>query len=213
MNRAGRVLTRIVSMFTLLVLTGCAFGTKMSFQNTSLAIPSARGDVAVAVWDSRPVVISGDKSPQWVGLQRSGFGIPYGVHTSSGQPLRKEFASSINTSLSRAGSVTTTVEIPDKTPNESSVQRLLPTTGKVVLLQIAQWKTDTTTDIHFDYDLQVSVLKNGKTIATERAQGNEKLAGSFWNPIGASERVAVAKQKEKLESLFARPTIAQALAQ
>jgi len=37
--------------------------------------------------------------------------------------------------------------------------------------------------------------------------------GSFWNPIGASERVAVAKQKEKLEALFSMQSIQKAFAE
>ena len=71
----------------ILVANGCAFGSKMSFDKTSLAVPAINSSVSVGVWDARPYVLSGEKSPQWVGLQRSGFGIPYGVHTHSGAPL------------------------------------------------------------------------------------------------------------------------------
>ena len=194
-----------------LVLGGCAFGSKMSFNKTEVIVPPVSEEVVVAVWDARPYVLSGDKTPQWVGLQRAGFGIPYGVHTSSGAPLRKEFSDAVVSSFTKAGSVARGVDVPDRTPDAASVARFVPSTGKTVLLEVAQWKTDTMVDVNFAYDLRLSVWNNGKQIAEERIKGDEKLDGSTWNPIGASERVAVAKQKEKLDQLFAKPAVRSAL--
>jgi hypothetical protein len=82
----------------------------------------------------------------------------------------------------------------------------------VILLELYDWKTDTLTDINFDFDLRLSVLNNGKVITSETTKGNEKLDGSFWNPIGSSERVAVAKQREKLDALFSLQSIKSAVA-
>lgn len=199
--------------FVLLVayLSGCAFGTKMSYDKTALAVPPVRGEVAVGVWDARPYVLSGEKSPQWVGLQRSGFAIPYGVHTQSGAPLRSEFAQAIVNSFSRSGVAARTVEIPDRMMNVAAVEKLMPSTGTGILLEIANWKTDAMTDIHFAYDMTLKVFNNGVKVAEERVNGNEKLDGSFWNPIGKSERVAVAKQKEKLDQLFASSRVRAAV--
>jgi hypothetical protein len=192
-------------------LSGCAFGTKMSYDKTALAVPRAQGDVAVGVWDARPYVLSGEKSPQWVGLQRSGFAIPYGVHTQSGAPLRKEFAQTIVSSFNRSGVAATTIDIPDQIANRGAVERLLPATGTSILLEITNWKTDVLADVHFAYDMTLRVFNNGVKVAEERVNGDEKLRGSFWNPIGASERVAVAKQKEKLDQLFGSSRVRAAL--
>ncbi len=198
-------------VFLVAFLSGCAFGTKMSYDKTALAVPPARGDVAVGVWDARPYVLSGEKSPQWVGLQRSGFGIPYGVHTQSGAPLRREFSQAIVNSFSHSGVAARAIDIPDKLSNVEAVERLMPSTGTAILLQIANWKTDSMTDVHFAYDMTLKVFNNGVKIAEERVNGDEKLDGSFWNPIGKSERVAVAKQKEKLDQLFSSSRVRAAV--
>lgn len=195
-----------------LIVTGCAFGSKMSFDKTRLALPPSKGQVVVAVWDARPYVLTGEKSSKWVGLQRSGFGIPYGVHTASGQPLSNEFAQSIVASFNSSGTNAHSINLPPTVADRAAVIKDLPTVGKVVLLEISQWKTDTMADVNFDYALKLSVLNNGKVSVTEQLEGNEKLAGSAWNPVGKSERLAVQKQKEKLEQLFASSTIAKALA-
>lgn len=203
---------RLTGLFLLVAyLSGCAFGTKMSYDKTALAVPPIRGEVAVGVWDARPYVLSGEKSPQWVGLQRSGFAIPYGVHTQSGAPLRSEFAQAIVNSFSRSGVAARTIDIPDRMMNADAVERLMPSTGTGILLQIANWKTDALTDIHFAYDMTLKVFNNGAKVTEERVNGNEKLDGSFWNPIGKSERVAVAKQKEKLDQLFASSRVRAAV--
>jgi hypothetical protein len=59
--------------------------------------------------------------------------------------------------------------------------------------------------------MTLRVFNNGVKVAEERVNGDEKLRGSFWNPIGASERVAVAKQKEKLDQLFGSSRVRAAL--
>jgi hypothetical protein len=184
----------------------------MSFDKTTLAVPPSNGDIAVAVWDARPYVLAGEKSPEWVGLQRSGWGIPYGVHTQSNTPLSQEFAQSILNSFRQSGVTTNSVAIPNRTPSEEAVTKILPSRGKVALLEISEWKTDTLSDINFSYDLNLKVWNNGILVANERTHGEEKLKGSMWNPIGASERVAVAKQKEKLDQLFSSASVRNALA-
>lgn len=193
------------------VFSGCAFGSKMSFDKTILAIPPSSGEIAVAVWDARPYVLSGEKSPEWVGLQRSGWGIPYGVHTQSNTPLSQEFAQSIINSFRQSGATPNSIAIPNRTASAEAVTQILPNRGKVALLEISEWKTDTLSDINFAYDLKLKLVSNGALVAEERVYGNEKLKGSMWNPIGASERVAVAKQKEKLDQLFSSALIRNAL--
>ena len=206
------IIYRALPVLLLMTLTACAFGSKMSFDNTPLALPTTTQPIEVAVLDARPYVLTGEKSPSWVGLQRSGFGIPYGVHTKSGTPLATEFAKSISGSFTKNGAPATVTNLPPSAKERSAVVSSLPSSGRSVLLEIRNWRTDTLADVNFDFDLTLSVLKNGKTIATESLSGTEKLDGSMWNPIGASERVAVAKQKEKLDALFASQGIRAALA-
>ncbi|MFN4894409.1 MAG: hypothetical protein ACK5GN_14195 [Pseudomonadota bacterium] len=183
----------------------------MAFDKTVVAVPPASEAVSVAVWDARPYVLSGEKSPEWVGLQRSGWGIPFGVHTSSGAPLRKEFSQSIVSSFSKAGFSARDIDVPDKISDAVTVEKLASDRGKVIILEIFEWKTDTMVDVNFSYDLAVKVLNSGVKVAEERIKGDEKLDGSSWNPVSASERVATAKQKERLDDLFATQAIRDAI--
>lgn len=183
----------------------------MSFENTPLTLPTTSEQVQVAVWDARPYVLSGDKTPSWVGLQRSGWGIPYGVHTQSGAPLASEFAKAISGGFAKNGVASSIITLPSTANDKATVLASLPSNGKVLLLELNDWKTDTLTDINFNYDLRLNVLSNGKVVTSENTKGNEKLDGSFWNPIGSSERVAVGKQKEKLDALFSLQSVTNAL--
>ena len=194
-----------------LPFSGCAFGSKMSFDATEVVVPSVSSPMSVLVWDARPYVLSGEKSPEWVGLQRAGFGIPYGVHTDSGAPLGNEFARTIASSFEKKGTTVRVVEVTPRTPTLDVVEKMVPTEGKAVLLTIREWKTDTMTDVNLHYDLTLDIFGKGSKLASKRLEKHEQLDGSVWNPVGASERVAVKKQKEKLDELFGAPEVVGAL--
>ena len=71
---------------------GCAVGNTHAY-STILANPTLAGTSAVnvATHDRRDSVQSGEKSPDFVGLQRGGFGNPFNVKTTGGRPLADEF--------------------------------------------------------------------------------------------------------------------------
>src|SRR5437763_1752035 len=98
-----------------LVMNGCVVGRKHAYHNGSPRM-TARGPMSVAlvVQDQRAPVLSGAKGPDFVGFQRSGFGIPYDVTTASGRPLADDFATSIRHGLQRAGYRVTAVPVSDR---------------------------------------------------------------------------------------------------
>src|SRR5690242_3178272 len=51
-----------------------------------------QGSLAIAVLDSRPDVVSGDRKETFIGLTRSLYGIPYPVQTPSKKPFATELA-------------------------------------------------------------------------------------------------------------------------
>lgn len=211
-----RITPQIVfSFFCLFLLGGCAFGTNMSLEKTplSLAAPATK-EFAVAVWDRRPYVLSGDKTPEWIGLQRGGYGNPFGVHTHSGKPLAEDFATAISNNYRLLGIQIQTISIPPRSADREDVLGLLrQQPAKILLLTVNEWKSDTLVNVNFHFGLVAEVVdpRSGKTLATKELSGHEALDGSFWNPVGASERVTIAKQKEKLEQLLNSAEISQAL--
>ena len=63
-----------------LLIAGCAAGNQYDYSGSDLALPiTGSGDIGVAVLDVRPYVLNGDKKPDFVGLQRGGFGNPFDV--------------------------------------------------------------------------------------------------------------------------------------
>ncbi|MDZ4786430.1 MAG: hypothetical protein SGJ02_10180 [bacterium] len=197
-------------------LTGCVIGTKMKFSDTSLQVPTTKGMILVGALDRRPYVISGEKSPKWVGLQRSGFGIPYGVHTSSGLPLATEFRDGLqrNFNSSKSVNINSNSNFVEQLKSLMAKETALGESNtKGLLLVINQWKTDVMNNVNLYYDLELIALdKNGNVGGRAQLASNEKLKGSFWNPVAASERVAKEKLKAVLDKLLMSPEIARALA-
>lgn len=195
------------------LLSSCAFGTKMNLAETQLNLsPNKLDTFSVVVWDARPYVLSGEKSPEWIGLQRSGWGIPYGVHTSSGATLAQDFSRLIGSNFSRAGvSINSNIAaVPGTKSREQALTSI--ESGKKLLVTINQWKSDTMADVSFEHDILCEVIsKDGKTLVAEKSFAKEVLEGGFWNPIAASEKSVVAKQKLIMEDLLNRASIVEAL--
>lgn len=70
------------------VSSGCAVGNRYAY-HTVVVDPSisGRSRVSVATHDQRAYVVSGNKDPQFVGVQRGGFGNPFDVRTMMVAPL------------------------------------------------------------------------------------------------------------------------------
>ncbi len=93
-----------------LFLAGCAFGNKHAYHNVDANISAAgTTKVAVATHDQRNYVKNGDKQPDFVGLQRGGFGNPFDITTASGNALAQDVTETICRSLASKGFHTTPV--------------------------------------------------------------------------------------------------------
>ena len=208
---------RISLIFLLMSLSSCAIGTKMSFNQTTLNSPQVSDAVPLTVVtrDARSYVLSGDKTPQWVGLQRSGYGIPYGVHTSSGKSLAQEFSESIFKSFKQRSASVGMLVLPVDNKTREQVNEYLRrnvTDGKILLLEINDWKSDTMSNISFSYDLTMTVLdKNLSTLGLASSKADKKLPGSFLSPVGESERVVTREQISILNELLNSSQVVSAL--
>jgi hypothetical protein len=144
--------------------------------------------VAVGVQDKRSYVVTNDKTPNFVGLQRGGYGNPFDVTTASGQPLASDFARSIVSGLEIRKIAAHTVAIPPGTTRKVAIQSLVGKGAKrSLLVTLIEWKSDTMVNLALYYDLSAEVLDTGgKVVAQSARQGREAIAGSFWNAPAAA---------------------------
>lgn len=195
-----------------LLVTGCAVGRKISYHETQPVLSvSGTSQIAVAAQDNRPYVKNGEKTNNYVGNFRGGFGNPWDVTTASGQPLAEDMSSVICASFRKQGFSCKTVTVG---PNESNVAVKLEKehADKLLLLTINQWYSSTYQNTGLEYDLNLNVMNgSGRTLAEKKLQGDDNLGGSAWNPPAHAVEAVPQAYKSKLELLLNDPAVAKAL--
>lgn len=152
-----------------LVLGACTFGNQTDYQNQTPVFQAATGNaVALATHDQRPYVLSGKNSATYTGVTRSVLGVPYGVHTQSGQPLADDFSTSIASGLVERNIQVTVVSIPAKDSREQAIKALLDQ-GKprALLMSIDEWETDQLVNMSVKFAIRADVFdSSGAELAT-----------------------------------------------
>ncbi len=184
------------------LITGCAAGNQYDYKNQSIAFSTeTQQKVGVAVVDERSYVVLGEKTANFVGLQRAGFGNPFDVTTKSNGPLADSFAYAIveglkkrnvNASVLKSSSAQEAV----KALNSIDASRLL-------LIHLTEWKTDTYASMKLLYDVKASVSDpKFKELAENKLVGTKNLGSSDNFHVGFSEVIG---------NLINDPKIIQAL--
>jgi hypothetical protein len=194
-----------------LAASGCAVGNKHNYTMApELGVQGARS-VAVGAQDARPYVLSKEKTPDFVGLQRGGFGNPFDVTTESGRPLADDVAGAIAASLARRGFKATAVAVA---PAGADTRQLASQAGaeRVALVSILEWKSDTYQNTALLYELVLRVFDaNGTELANHRVSGRDNLGGSAWNPPAHAKGAVPEAYRRKLEELFSAPAVRDSL--
>lgn len=207
---------RALACAGMLALAGCAIGNTHQYAVTNMALPVqgvASTQIAVGVQDQRPYVVSGNKAPSFVGLQRGGFGNPFDVNTSSGRPLAEDMRLSITGALQRVGATVMPVTVATRA-DAATARRALAATGaaRSLLLSISEWKADTLANTALYFDLRLEVLdRAGQTIGQAELRGRDNLGGSALNPPAHANAAVPAAYQRKIEELFAAPSVQAAL--
>lgn len=202
------IATRLIAVvLAAYALTACAVGNTYDYRTTppNLTASSARS-LTVGVLDQRSYVLSNNKSPSFVGLQRAGFGNPWNVNTVSRGPLADEFASII-----ADGFKAKSTPLPVRTPEGDALGRLKATgTDRLLLVTIFEWKTDTYVNVALHYDLLAKIYDlSGRKLGENRIKGRDNLG-----PVTLPSQVgplAAAAAKRKFEQLLNAPTLQQSL--
>ncbi|MDR3418785.1 MAG: hypothetical protein P4L83_21635 [Nevskia sp.] len=198
-----------------LALSACAIGNRYDYSDASgtLNYKSQGQHVTVAVWDQRRYVVSGNKDPDFVGLQRANVGLPFDVGTASHRPLAWDMDDALVRSLAAADFGATPVMLTPRDSQATAMAALLR--GKpqrVLLLRMDDWESDTYKNPMVTYDLTLNVYDaSGRRLTSKNLKGNEALQGSLINP-GARAREEVPDTfRRKIELLLNAPEVAAAL--
>jgi hypothetical protein len=195
-----------------IALTGCAVGNRYAYQSV-VANPQVSGTsaVSVATLDQREYVRSGSKDPQFVGLQRGGFGNPFDVRTADDKPLADGMTTALVNTLAKKGFRAQPVVVSYTLSPADARQRAVSVGADRALgLTLQEWKSDTAFRVGLSYDMTMTVLdRTGTVLAEKRLQGHDNL-GAASLPSQVGEIVATAF-KTKLEQMLDDPGVAGAL--
>ncbi len=197
-----------------IALGGCAVGNKHAYTGATpdFAVAGKR-IAAVAVRDARSYVMTGNKTADFVGLSRGGFGNPFDILTESGNPLAADFGTTIAGALRAKGFRATVLAgaVPD---SPAGIAAAVDKAGadRMAIVIIVEWKSDTFMNTALVYDLALRIHDAaGKELGATRLTGRENLGGDAVNPPGHAKTVVPPAYRRILQQLFSAPAIVSSL--
>lgn len=192
--------------------SACAIGNQYSYDAPDMVLP-VRGaaSVGLAVIDQRPYVLDGEKSPDFVGLQRGGFGNPFNVTTESGKPLSEDMQDALSKALESGGYSVTMLQ--PASGSEADIAQVLQRDGKDLnlIILVEEWKTDAMMRFGVSYNLVLRILNQQAELLAENAiKGNKEAVGSAGFE-SANSNAASRVFANKMNLLFSAPEIIQAM--
>lgn len=184
---------KILLMLLVLFLTGCAVGNKYNYRSSSMALPIKPIDhrtLILSVDDLRPYVLNGKKEPNFVGLQRGGFGNPFDVTTSTGKPMTEDMSDAIAQGLMDVGY--RVVSVQGKPKNVYLVNTAAKEAAtRIVVLKVYDWKSDIYSGITLNCDLRLSVFDaNGELLAESTMNFVKEISGAHLGAAMNSQVMA-----------------------
>ena len=195
-------------------LGGCAVGNRHSYTGTTPDLTtSGTRIVVVAVRDARPYVVSGNKTPNFVGLSRGGFGNPFDVLTESDNPLAVDFGTTIAAALRAKGFKASVLPGRIPTASEDIAAALKKADAeRMALVILFEWKSDTFMNTALIYDVALTVYDaTGKQLGATRLTGRDNLGGDAVNPPGHAKAAVPVAYRKILERLFSVQPIVTSL--
>jgi hypothetical protein len=214
MNSFHIAMVRLFFLVFVICMTGCAMGNKYDLAHSAPDISrTGKSEIAIGVHDIREYIANGDKSPDFIGLQRGGFGNPFDVKTESGDPLSEDISRSLIAGLEKRGYKAETVKLLPSVTLPGAKTALVET-GKErsLLVTVINWKSDTMYNVALHYDLTAVVFDgSGNKIAENNVHGINELGGYYWNPPEYAGKAVPRALAEKLDALIDTPEILNAL--
>ena len=197
----------------LFVVTGCAVGNKYDYHTRTIALPvksEMHKKVILDVEDLRPYVQSGQKKPDFVGLQRGGFGNPFDVTTASGNPLAVDMKTSITRALNDSG-----YEVVDinKNLSKDSLSEIAAQNdvARIIMLSIHEWKSDVYMNITLSCDLILRIYNEaGNLLVANDMRFKEAIGGAQISASRNSDTVS-SEFGKRIGYLFNKKEVRDAL--
>lgn len=204
MTTTTRLLRWALLLCAAVLLSACAYGRKIAYNTTVPDIePQGTLSVAVGTSDQRPYIVSGDKTPTFVGLMRGGYGNPFNVNTVSGAPLADDINASLSSALSARGFTASSVSIASSDSTRAAKEKLVAKGAeRSVFVVLNEWKSDTFMNTSLLFDVVIRVFDGG---------GNELGSADFKGNDNIGRGVILDAYKRKMESWFSDPRIVKAL--
>lgn len=199
-------------IFLLFVLGGCAVGHQYDYvADTAPLAADSDKTVTASVIDFRSYVISGEKGPNFVGLQRGGFGNPFDVTTKSGQPLAADMTAGVVRSLAAQGIDVQPLALPPGTGLDAAMAAFQSQNSeRLLLLRMLEWKTDAVMRFRVMWNLSAEVYdRTGQLLAQDDIQGDRAVGGAGFESGNSS--MAVQELSRQLADLLNDPEIVAAL--
>jgi hypothetical protein len=172
---------KILLIFFVFLLSGCAAGNKYNYRSSSMALPIKSVEhrtLILSVEDLRPYVVNGEKTPSFVGLQRGGFGNPFDVTTATGNPMTEDMSAAIEKGLMDVGY--RVVNVPGN-PEHIYLVKIADKEGasRIVVLKVYDWKSDIFMGMTMHCNLRLSVFDaNGELLAESTMNFVEEISGA-----------------------------------
>jgi hypothetical protein len=203
-------------MFFILTLTfvlgACAVGNEYDYGAASATLRAETDrSVSATVIDYRPYVLSGKKSPSFVGLHRGGFGNPFDVTTKSGRGLSEDLTDVLVRALDAQGITAKALMLAPGTSVDDSVMQFQDQgTDRLLVVAMREWKTDSMMRITLHWDFDASVYDpSGVMLAKQSISGVAPVGGSGFE--SGNSAVAIQQISQKLTELLNQPDIVAAL--
>jgi len=153
----------VLSLLSVAILSGCAGGKNYNYSNTPIDVET-HGDnikISVGVHDQRKYIVTGEKYPQYVGIQRSVSYVPWNVNTQSGRPMADDFLLSITSSLKSKGYKVTSVSLSEKNDRDEVLAQLRKNQDdRLLLFTIDEWYFDVFYKVRMSCSMKLEVFNN-----------------------------------------------------
>ena len=185
------------------MLSGCAIGKKTSYEGRSDFEVTNRGDhdILVAVHDQRPYVQSGNKKPNFTGIQKSFGGIPYNVTTTTGSPLADDFGLMIANTFKYRGITSSYIEVPYTWSFDDFKINVINDNKEndIYYIEMLEWKTE----VHFRGALHFNLLLHVFDTKGDEIANNNKKGFLYFDKEQPSQENLATATTDILEKLFA----------
>lgn len=164
----------------LFFLLGCAVGNQYDYASSPIVLPLKSTDsetLILHVQDLRPYVLNGKKKPNFVGIQRGGYGNPFDVTTTTGRPMTEDMADAMQNGLQNAGY--RIVNVQGDIDNNYLVSIAVKNGAfRIVLLKVHDWKSDIYMGTTLYCDLRLDVFDaKGELLSSNTMRFSEEIGG------------------------------------